>query len=99
METKKINWANDFQINESLHTLSQEMSAAYGRMSFNNKNHSDAKQWQEQSIKWMDYERTIKDLVFNTEGEANAEVNRLGEECKQVLTLEKTLLDPRKQQE
>lgn len=99
MKTEKPNWSGDFQINESLHSFAQELSAAYGRMSFNNQSHPDSKSWKENSIYWADYERSIKDLVFNTEEEAFTEVERLGKECKQVLIFEKKLLDPLKQQE
>jgi len=92
METKKINWANDFTINESLHSLAQELSAAYGRMCFNNKNHPTRELWKEKSAKWSDYDRAIKDLVFDSEQIAGEEVNRLTKECNAVLTVEMALL-------
>lgn len=99
MDTEKINWVNDFRINESLHSSAQDLSAAYGRMHFNNSTHEEAKTWQENSIRWAEYEHSIKDLKFNTEEQAFAEVERLGKECKRILELEKKLLDPRKQEE
>ena len=95
METEKINWTNDFKINESLHAFAQEMSAVYGRMCFNNSEHPDTKEWKEKSLTWADYDRSIKDIVFNTEEKALEEVNRLAKECKELLSLEKSLLHKR----
>lgn len=92
MEKKIINWANDFKINESLHSLAQELSGAYGRMCFNNENHPDSKLWQEKSLKWSDYDRTIKDLFFDSEQIAQEEVDKLSVQCRDILTLEKELL-------
>lgn len=91
METKKINWANDFKINESLHSMAQEISAAYGRMWFNNQNHVESGQWKEMSLKWSDYDRKIKDFVFDSEQIAEKEINKLSTQCRDILALEKSL--------
>lgn len=88
----KRNWAEDFGINELLHSRSQNLAGAYSRLAYNLPKHADAKKWDEKGLVWARYNRAIKDLVFSTEEEGNEEANRLSVELKAVLALEKAFI-------
>lgn len=90
METK-INWANDFKYNESLHFVAQELMGTYARLMLNNPINIEYKNWDELSDKWGVYERSIKDLVIDSEELAIQEVETISVELRKAYSLEKKL--------
>src|SRR5687767_398310 len=92
METKQINWANDFKINEMLHTTAQELMGVFGRLCFHNPSDVRYEQWKTRGLYWADYEDRIKDLVIDTQAAGEKEVEKISQELKSMLALEKDLL-------
>lgn len=87
----EFNWSNDYGVNEQLHYFSQNISARYGMLFFNNQNGPLANQWNEMGIKWARYNFAIKDLFLETKEEADLEIAKLVKELQSIIELEKTL--------
>jgi hypothetical protein len=92
METEKINWANDFGVNELLHETSSQLSGAYGRLCFHNPTDARYTHWQKQGLVWADYEQRIGGMVIDSQLAGEKEITRISEELKTILALEKELL-------
>lgn len=90
--TTAYNWIQDFGINEMLHTGAQELAGAYSRLLYNNPDNSQSQNWQAKSLDWANYNRSIKDLAFDTKDKAEAEIEKIALELKSVLNLERTLI-------
>lgn len=91
METIRKNWVHDFRVNEILHSISQDISGIYARLTINLPNHPEKNNWTEKSDYWAGYNRKIKDLVFDNEKQAQEEIDKLISENKQAIALESSL--------
>ena len=86
-------WIADFTINEPLHETSSSISAAYTRMAINFLDNPSVKTWDEQALTWHRYYTNVNKMSFNTKEEGEAEIERIGKIQREVLEIEKNLLN------
>lgn len=92
MEEEKINWANDFRFNEALNEFASELMGIFGRLRINFANDPRYSAWEKKGMEWAAYYHSIGDLVFDSEDDAEREVDRIAEELRRVDLLERQLL-------
>lgn len=91
MNSRSINWANDFGINEQLHYFSQQLSARYGNLYYTNQKHPSANSWNMAGLHWAKYKLEIKDMFLKTKEEADFEIQKLVDEYKVIVETEKSI--------
>lgn len=90
-EEPKTDWNADFTISEPLHGAAATISGTFSRLSINFPENPLVKNWDKEANKWHQYYKNIGDLKFHSHEEGEAEIDRVSQVCKSVLSLEKEL--------
>lgn len=94
--TEQINWYNDYIINESISGNVKDIIGTYSRLQSNFPTHQDCQKWKDEGKKWVDYKRTLPNLVINTEAEALALKEKIATQIKALDKFEDTLLQKKR---
>ena len=89
---EKINWLASIWICDDLHETAKDIAGAYASPSHENQDDPRSHEWFQKSLEWTIYERDgIANLKADTEAEAEAECERLRQEYRNVIAIEKEL--------
>lgn len=89
---EKINWYNDYLINESINEAVKDIIGTYTRLDINNPKHPNNKDWDVECNKWIEYKHTLSDMFIATEKEALEVKSKLQSEVLRLYKLENSLL-------
>jgi hypothetical protein len=96
MESNKINWYNDYLINETINETVSAIIGTYSRLKTKYPEHPDFPIWEKEKQKWNEYRLNLPKLFLKSEEEGNSLVKDLSEVLKEALKTEETLLNDSK---
>jgi hypothetical protein len=91
MESNKINWYNDYLINETINETVSAIIGTYSRLKTKHPNHPDFPIWEKEKQKWNDYRLNLPKLFLKSEEEANELIKKISGVLKSTLAIEEKL--------
>lgn len=87
----KINWTKDIVYYEIINHAVRELTRAYFKLAYNYSSHTDVKYWNQKEREWRQYGSEIKNMVIESKEKVQQEIDRIINEYKEVLEIEKKI--------